>query len=83
MNLNEFMKTQATEQEPITAPAEEPDFDEVIPEGQRNSTMSHIAGRIIKRYGDTNEAKRRFAEKAAAAILRLIPRNCRPSGAAP
>ena len=74
MNLNEFMKTQATEQEPITTPAEEPDFDEIIPEGQRNSTMSHIAGRIIKRYGDTNEAKRRFAEKAAACNPPLDPK---------
>ncbi|MCI1264068.1 MAG: primase C-terminal domain-containing protein, partial [Saccharofermentans sp.] len=74
MNLNEFMKTQATEQELLTAPAEEPDFDEVIPEGQRNSTMSRIAGRIIKRYGDTNEAKRRFAEKAAACNPPLDPK---------
>jgi putative DNA primase/helicase len=74
MTLNEFMKTQATEQEPITAPAEEPDFDEVIPEGQRNSTMSHIAGRIIKRYGNTNEAKRKFAEKAAACNPPLDPK---------
>ena len=27
-----------------------------IPQGKRNSTMSHYAGRIIKRYGDTDEA---------------------------
>ena len=30
MNLSEFMKTQATEQALITAPAEKPDFDEEI-----------------------------------------------------
>ena len=29
---------------------------EEICEGSRNSTMSHIAGKLIKRYGNTNEA---------------------------
>lgn len=32
----------------------------VIPEGSRNATMSHYAGRILKRYGDTEEAHRHF-----------------------
>ena len=43
------------------------DFDaslEQVPEGQRNSTMSHIAGRIIKRYGNTEEAYQIFLKKA-------------------
>ena len=33
---------------------------ENIPEGQRNATLSHTAGILIKRYGATEEAKRLF-----------------------
>lgn len=43
------------------------DFDaslEQVPEGQRNSTMSHIAGKIIKRYGNTDEAYQIFLKKS-------------------
>lgn len=43
------------------------DFDaslEQVPEGQRNSTMSRIAGKIIKRYGNTEEAYQIFLKKA-------------------
>lgn len=43
------------------------DFDESleqVPEGQRNSTMSHIAGKIIKRYGNTDEAYQLFLKKS-------------------
>lgn len=35
-----------------------------IPEGSRNSTMSRIGARIIKRYGDTQEAKELFLQVA-------------------
>ena len=35
-----------------------------IPEGSRNSTMSRIGARIIKRYGDTPEAKDLFFQAA-------------------
>lgn len=35
-----------------------------IPQGQRNSTMSHFAGRVIKRYGNTEKAHRIFMEEA-------------------
>lgn len=38
-------------------------FDEV-PEGQRNTTMSRFAGRILKRYGITDRAYNIFLEKA-------------------
>ena len=43
------------------------DFDaslEQVPEGQRNSTMSHIAGKIIKRYGNTEDTYQIFLKKA-------------------
>lgn len=39
--------------------------DIVIPEGSRNATLSHYAGRILKRYGNTEEAHTHFAEIAA------------------
>ena len=37
---------------------------EAIPEGKRNATMSHFAGKIIKRYGDTDKAREVFFKKA-------------------
>lgn len=43
------------------------DFEEnlsQIHEGKRNSTMSHIAGKIIKRYGITDDAYQIFLKKA-------------------
>ena len=36
--------------------------DEPIEEGCRNATMSHFAGRVIKRYGDTDKAYEVFME---------------------
>lgn len=35
-----------------------------VPEGKRNSTMSHVAGKVIKRYGNTDKAYQIFLEKA-------------------
>ena len=39
--------------------------DVVIPEGSRNATLSHYAGRILKRFGNTEEAHAHFSEVAA------------------
>lgn len=67
MQLNEFMAQQAPpeqSQQTIDASADPP--VERIPEGQRNTTMSQIAGKLIKRYGNTDEAKRLFVEKSKA-----------------
>ena len=36
-----------------------------IPQGQRNATMSHFAGRVVKRYGVTDRAHEIFLEEAA------------------
>ena len=36
-----------------------------IPEGKRNSTMSHFAGRVVKRYGVTDRAHDIFMEESA------------------
>lgn len=38
--------------------------DDVIMEGSRNSTMSHYASKVIKRFGDTDEAYQLFLDKA-------------------
>lgn len=35
-----------------------------VPQGKRNNTMSHYAGKIIKRYGDTDEAYQLYLQKA-------------------
>ena len=39
-------------------------LETTIPEGNRNSTMSRIGARIIKRYGDTSEARELFFQEA-------------------
>lgn len=36
-----------------------------IPQGQRNSTMSRIAGKLVKRFGVTEESYQKFLEKAS------------------
>lgn len=40
----------------------------VIPEGSRNATMSRFAGRVIKKYGDSEEAYQCFLDEAAKCI---------------
>lgn len=35
-----------------------------VPQGKRNNTMSQYAGKIIKRYGDTEEAYQLYLQKA-------------------
>ncbi|CUX39943.1 phage/plasmid primase, P4 family [Clostridium sp. C105KSO13] len=37
----------------------------IIPEGSRNATLSRFAGRVIKKYGDTDKAYQTFLEEAA------------------
>ena len=39
--------------------------EDSIPQGQRNSTLSHFAGKLVKRYGATDRAHEIFLEKAA------------------
>ena len=36
-----------------------------IPQGQRNSTMSRLAGKLVKRFGVTEESYQKFLEKSA------------------
>ena len=55
--LNEFLDDPENEQAFAN-------MGHAIPEGSRNSTMSQIGARIIKRYGDTPEAKNLFLQAA-------------------
>ena len=68
MSLNSFMASrmipQPAEEKEEDAFAELPDG--LIPEGQRNRTLSRFAARLIKRFGDTPEAHALFLEKAEA-----------------
>lgn len=70
MNLNTFMASNAVPEQPAAVPNEQPaasrPVEKPIPEGQRNSTLSHLAGKLILRYGNTEEAGKIFLEKAAA-----------------
>ena len=72
MQLNKFMSQQAPPpqpepEKPLPETVESDELpDDAIPEGTRNTTMSHIAGCLIKRYGNTDEAKKLFVEKAKA-----------------
>lgn len=57
ISLNAFLNDRENEQAFA-------DLGRTIPEGSRNSTMSQIGARIIKRYGDTPEAKDLFLQAA-------------------
>ncbi|MBO4384233.1 MAG: primase C-terminal domain-containing protein [Clostridia bacterium] len=56
---------------PIILTAKElppPEKRRTILRGERNSTLSRLAGNLIKRYGDTEEARKKFMEEAAACV---------------
>lgn len=38
--------------------------NETIEEGSRNNTLSHFAGKVLKRYGNSDRAREAFLEKA-------------------
>ena len=64
--LDEFiLELEATrtvaERESLQKPVPNTQFG-IIPEGSRNSTISHAAGKILKRWGDTPEAYEKFME---------------------
>ena len=61
---------QAADEEPHASSTEDEDnFDEAlhygtIKEGSRNNTMSHFAGRILKKLGNCDKAKQAYLERA-------------------
>lgn len=73
MNLNHFMADKA---QSLKAPRADPAAsynsfaalpDGYIPEGRRNTVMSHIAGRLVKRYGDSMRQGEHFSKRRNAA----------------
>lgn len=46
------------------APEEPCDIIDSIPQGSRNNTMSHFAGRILKRFGITDKARQAYLDHA-------------------
>ena len=58
LNLTQFL---ACQEEEIPSPEEK----KIIREGQRNTTLSREGAKIIKRWGDTPEARQKFLELAA------------------
>ena len=64
MNLTEFLNEDLFDEY-----LPQGNFDtSVIPEGSRNATMSRFAGRVIKKYGDTEKAYLTFLEEAAKCV---------------
>lgn len=64
MNLTEFLDADIFDE---GMPDNQNDGS-VIPEGSRNATMSRFAGRIIKKYGDSDQAYQTFLEEAAKCV---------------
>ena len=62
MNLTEFLESEDEFDAGMPGSNRNPS---VIPEGSRNATMSRFAGRVIKKYGDSEEAFNCFLEEAA------------------
>ena len=62
MNLTEFLQDADSFDEDMDGGQY---GDRVISEGSRNATMSRFAGKVIKKYGDTDEAYQCFLDEAA------------------
>ncbi len=60
LNLNECLDLYYSDSDLAEAVAK----SRTIHEGNRNATLSHFAGRVIKRYGDTEKAYNTFLEEA-------------------
>lgn len=64
LTLDEFMADDAGELPVMAAPSLSANPGTGIPQGTRNATMSVTAAKLLKRYGDTPEARERFDETA-------------------
>ncbi|WP_373486114.1 phage/plasmid primase, P4 family [Acetobacterium malicum] len=64
MNLTEFLDADIFDE---SMPDNQNDGS-VIPEGSRNATLSRFAGRIIKKYGDSDQAYQTFLDEAAKCV---------------
>lgn len=72
ITLNECLDMYYPEDDPATDPLANmavPDYMSVpIHEGSRNATMSHFAGKLLKRLGPTEEAEAVFHQRAQACV---------------
>lgn len=67
-NLSEFIEDYALDMIQDDA-WEKAQFEEpTIPEGSRNATLSHYAGKVLKRLGNTDEAYQQFLRKAERCV---------------
>ena len=65
ITLNECLDMYFPDADPEMFRDDDQLFCRIIPEGNRNATMSHFAGRILKRFGDTRKAHDAFLQRAA------------------
>ena len=65
MNLTEFLQDADSFDEDMDGGQY---GDRVISEGSRNATMSRFAGKVIKKYGDTDKAYQAFLDEAAKCV---------------
>ncbi|MFR4536775.1 MAG: phage/plasmid primase, P4 family [Anaerotignaceae bacterium] len=64
MNLTEYLNEDVFDED-----MNDGQYDNsIIPEGSRNATMSRFAGRIIKKYGDSEKAYQAFIEEATKCV---------------
>lgn len=61
MNLSKFLESDDFDSDLPSSHRRE----QIIPEGSRNATMSRFAGRVIKKYGDSDTAFQCFIEESA------------------
>lgn len=64
LNLNRCLDLYYSDSDEDFAEAAAPAYTRTIHEGSRNATLSHFAGRVIKRYGDTETAYNTFLEES-------------------
>ncbi|MDO4750457.1 MAG: DNA primase, partial [Eubacteriales bacterium] len=66
VTLNEYLDLYYPEDDPLDDVGSS--FSDTIPEGSRNSTLSHFAGRVLKRFGDSEEAFCAFMEPSGTRL---------------
>lgn len=64
MNLTEYLDEDIFDEDMAQGQYD----NSVIPEGSRNATMSRFAGKVIKKYGDSDKAYQAFLEEAAKCV---------------
>lgn len=68
MNLTDFLKVYSYD-DVFDEDMPQAQFgDTTIHEGSRNATLSRFAGRVLKKYGDTDKARQSFIDEAAKCV---------------